>query len=413
MLFDRIPMRACALLLGCSAASHATASHDPESFGWTVSGFGTLGAVYSSHRYADYSATVLKPNGAGATHAVSTDVDSRLGAQLEVHSGNWSAVVQAITEQKLDNSYDPILEWGYIKYQATPDLAIRLGRIALPVFLAADYRKVSYAYTWVRMPVEVYSFIPITNSDGIDLNWRWKTGDFSHATQLFYGKTDVHVTDTATAHARAIAGLSHSVTRGAAHARLSVVTAHLHVDILRELFQGYRQFGPAGVAIAARHEMLGKRVTGTSLGLNYDPGNWFVQGEIGRMKTDSFFGNNTSMYASAGLRHGAFTPYVTYAGVRTSTQPDPGLPLAGLPAPLAAAAAQLTAGLDGLHSAIAEQDTLSAGLRWDVAANASLKVQLDRVKPRGRSVGTQNNIQPGFQQGRAFTIGTVVLDFVF
>lgn len=413
MLFDRITLRSCALLLGCAAASHANASHDPENVGWTVSGFGTLGAVYSSNRHGDYSATVLKPNGAGYTHAVSTDVDSRLGAQLEVHQGKWSAVVQAITEQKLDNSYDPILEWAYIKYQATPDLAVRVGRIALPVFLAADYRKVSYAYPWVRTPAEVYGFIPITNSDGIDLNWRWKAGDFSNATQLFYGKTDVHVTDTATAHARAIAGLSHSVTQGAAHARLSVVTAHLHVDILRELFQGYRQFGPAGVAIAERHEMLGKRVTGTSLGLSYDPGNWFAQAEFGRMKTNSFFGNNRSMYASAGLRRGAFTPYLSYSRVRTSTPFDPGLPLQGMPPPVAAAAARLNAGLAALHSTIAEQDTASAGVRWDFAASASLKFQADRVTPHGRSVGTVFNVQPGFKAGKSYHLGTVVLDFVF
>lgn len=413
MLFERISMRACALVMGCSAAAHATASHDPETLGWTVSGFGTLGAVYSSNRHADYAGTVLKPNGAGHTHAVSTDVDSRLGLQVEAHAGKWSAVVQAITEQKLDNSYDPILEWGYVKYQATPDLAVRVGRIALPVFLAADYRKVSYAYTWVRPPVEVYGFIPITNSDGIDLNWRWKVGNFTNATQLFYGKTDVHVTDTATAHARAIAGLSHSVTHGAAHARLSVVTAKLHVDVLRELFQGYRQFGPAGAAIAARHEMLGKRVTGTSLGLSYDPGSWFVQAEFGHMKTDSFFGNNNSMYASAGMRQGAFTPYLSYSRVRTDTPVDPGLPLAGLPAPAAAVAARLNAGLGALLRAIPEQDAASVGLRWDVAANASVKVQADRVRPRGQSTGTVFNVQPGFQPGRAYTLGTVMLDFVF
>jgi hypothetical protein len=413
MLFERIPMRACALLLGCSAASHAMASHDPETAGWTVSGFGTLGAVYSSNRHADYSGTVLKPNGAGYTHAVSTDVDSRLGLQVEAHMGQWSAVLQTITEQKLDNSYDPILEWGYLKYQATPDLAIRVGRIALPVFLAADYRKVSYAYPWVRPPVEVYGFIPITNSDGIDLNWRWKTGDFSHATQLFYGKTDVHVSDTATAHARAIAGLSHSVSNGAAHARLSVVTARLHVDILRELFEGFRQFGPAGAAIAERHEMLGKRVTGTSLGVSYDPGAWFAQAEFGRMKTNSFFGNNTSMYASAGYRHGTLTPYLSYASVRTSTAYDPGLPLGGLPPHVAYAATQLNVGLDTLLRTIAEQDTASVGVRWDFASNASLKFQADRVKPHGRSVGTVFNVQPGFKPGRAYTLGTVVLDFVF
>jgi hypothetical protein len=131
------------------------------------------------------------------------------------------------------------------------------------------------------------------------------------------------------------------------------------------------------------------------------------------MKTDSFFGNNTSMYASAGLRRGALTPYVTYARVRSGTAADPGLPLAGLPPPVAFAAAQLNAGLDTLLRAIPEQDTASLGLRWDVGANVSLKLQADRVKPHGRSFGTVFNVQPGFKPGRAYHLGTVVMDFVF
>ena len=55
-------------------------------------------------------------------------------------------MLQVVSEQRLDRSYRPIVEWANIKYQATPDLSLRFGRIALPMFLAADYRKIGYAY---------------------------------------------------------------------------------------------------------------------------------------------------------------------------------------------------------------------------------------------------------------------------
>jgi hypothetical protein len=67
------------------------------------------------------------------TRRWSTDVDSRLGAQLDATlARHWSAVLQVVGEQGLDNSYRPRVEWANIKYQATPELALRVGRIALP-----------------------------------------------------------------------------------------------------------------------------------------------------------------------------------------------------------------------------------------------------------------------------------------
>ena len=78
------------------------------------------------------------------------------------------AGVLLISEQRLDNTYRPRVEWANLKYQVTPELALRVGRIALPMFLTADYRKVGYAYPWVRPPVEGYGSLPISSSDGVD-----------------------------------------------------------------------------------------------------------------------------------------------------------------------------------------------------------------------------------------------------
>ena len=149
-----------------------------------VSGFGTLGVVHASEREADYTSSVMKANGAGGTRRWSSDVDTRLGMQLDATlARRWSAVLQVVSEQALDNSYRPRVEWANGKYQVTPELAVRAGRIALPVFLTADYRKVGYAYPWVRPPVEGYNVLPITSSDGVDATLRWSAGPVRNASQ--------------------------------------------------------------------------------------------------------------------------------------------------------------------------------------------------------------------------------------
>lgn len=406
----------CALALLFSHASGAEAPGEPTAPppGVKLSGFGTLGAVYSSSRSADFTASVLRADGAGYTRAWSPDVDSRLGAQLDLNHGAWSGVLQVVSEQRLDGGYSPQLEWANVKYQLTPDLAVRAGRIALPVFLGAESRKVGYTIPWVRTPVEVYGALPISSSDGLDATWRWSTGPMLHATQVFAGRTDHDLQNGLRIKAEDIVGLSHSIERGAVSARLSAATGRLNTAIGEELFAVLRGFGPAGNALADRYEISDKRVSMVSAGMSYDPGAWFVTFECGRTRTNSLLGGGTSMYIGAGLRRGALTPYVGYAQVRADVPTrDPGLPLEGLPPPLAAAAGQVNAGLNGFLATIPVQSTWSAGLRWDAATNIALKLQLDRVRPRHGSRGTLINNQPDLLPDRAVHVGSVAMDFVF
>lgn len=403
-----------AALVTCVCASGAFATEQSTAPTWKLSGFGTLGVVHSSERSADFTSSVLRADGAGHTRAWSPDVDSRLGAQLDVGQGPWSAVLQVVAEQGLDGSYRPQLEWANVKYQLTPDLALRVGRIALPVFLGAESRKVGYTIPWVRTPVEVYGALPISSSDGVDATWRWHTGAVRHATQVFFGRTDRDLRNGLRIKAEDIAGLSHTIERGALSARLSAAGGRLDTGIGQELFAAMRLFGPAGDALAGRYEIAGKRVSMISIGASYDPGSWFVNAECGRTRTDSLLGDGSAIYVGAGWRSGAFTPYAGYARVRADVPTsDPGLPLAGLPLPLAAAGAQLNAGLNEFLATIPVQSTWSAGLRWDAAPNIAVKVQFERVRPRQGSRGTLINTQPEFRSDRPIGIASMALDFVF
>lgn len=400
---------ACAPSYACAQAPDETAAPT-----WKLSGFGTLGVVHSNGRDADFSSSILRGDGAGRTHAWSPDVDSRLGLQLDVGMGDWSAVLQVVSEQRLDGSYTPQVEWANIKYQLTPDVALRIGRIALPVFLGAESRKVGYTIPWVRTPVEVYGALPVSSSDGVDATWRWSTGAVRHATQVFSGRTDQDLTGGLRIEAKQILGLSHSIDHGALSVRLSAARARLNTGVAAELFAGLRRFGPAGQALAERYAIVDKRVSMISAGASYDPGAWFVSAEAGRTRTDSLLGSGTSMYVGAGWRQGAFTPYVGYAQIRADVETtDPGLPTAGLPPPLAAGAAQLNAGLNAILATIPVQTTWSTGVRWDVASDLALKLQFEQVRPRAGSRGTLINSAPTFRSDRTIHVTSVALDFVF
>ena len=382
---------------------------------WSLGGFGSVGIVHSNERQADFSSTVLKANGAGFSHPWSFDVDSRFGAQLDVkRDAQWSAVLQVISEQSVDNSYAPIVEWANIKYQATSDLSVRVGRIALPLLLAADSRKVSYAFPWVRMPVEFYGAVPISNSDGIDVHYRWNVGPVKNMTQALVGHTSFKLVDALPAQGRAMVGLSDTLDYGALTVCATVLTLDLTFDAARPLFDGLRQFGAPGIALADKYDADHKRVNVIGIGASYDPGNWFVTAEFARVRIKSFLGDRTALYVSTGYRFGNLTPYLTYARTRdNSDRSDTGLSLTGLAPAAKGAATMLNAGLSQLLGVVAVQQSLIAGARWDVAPNIALKLQYDRVRPQAGSAGTLINVQPGFRSGVAANVVSAVLDFVY
>lgn len=413
--FAALPPCCAALLLVVSAHAHARADGGEDGPEWTFGGFGSVGLVHSSERQADYTANVLNPGDAGFSRRWSPNVDSRLGGQIAVDlDDRWSAVLQVVAERSLTASYRPQVEWANVSYQATPDLKVRVGRIALPIFLVGDARKASYALPWVRPPVEMYAGIPVSNSDGIDASYRWRVGGFNNVTQVFYGHTRIKTSDSSEARANALSGLSNTLTSNALTLRASVLTTSLSLDLARPLFDAFRQFGAQGVALADHYDVKAKRGTAGSVGLSYDPGAWFVMTEISRFNAHSFVGDKTAWYASAGYRLGDVTPYATYASTKSNRPTvDAGLPLAGLPAPLAGAARQLNAGLALLLDAVPVQHTVSLGARWDLAPGRALTLQYDRLLPQGGSNGTLRNVQPGFRSGVPAHVVSAMLDFVF
>jgi len=334
---------------------------------FSLSGFGTVGLTHSSLRTVDYTNNIFQAQGAGASSQYNFTDTTKIGTQINAQFTNQlSAVVQIISQETYNNSYMPTLEWANIKYAFTPDLSVRIGRIALPSFLSADYRNVGYANPWLHTPIETYNLLPVTNSDGVDASYKLHFGGVDNTVQMLYGSTSTNAPGPFKVTADNIFGVFDTVEKGALTVRA-----------------GYEQskvtFGPFPVQALSFY----------NLGAIYDPGNWFVQGEWTRSKVGLLLPGYSAWYTMAGYRIQKFTPYVVYSkevslnGTTLFSNSDNG------------------------------ETDYSVGVRWDLYKNMDLKVQYDRVTTPANSAGSFSNLQTGYVFGSSANVISAVLDFVF
>ena len=413
-MMERVSFRLVhnALLALAVYSAGACAAESPK---FSFSGFATAGLVHSSEKKADFTSSILKPNGAGYTHTWSADVDSLIGGQVTAKfTPALSAVLQVIAEQNYDNSYRPHVEWANVQYQFTPRFSARIGRTVLPTFLVSGTRKVAYTYPWVRPPLEVYRLVPVTASDGVDASYRMHVGDFTHTVQANYGSSRQTLPGGGgTVEAKHAWGVTYTLEYHAVTVHMAYQRPHLTMGSIKPIFDGFRQFGPEGIALADKYDVDNKPLSIIAFGATYDPGKWFVTGEWSHTENRSVLGKGTGWYVSSGYRFGKFTPYLTYAQARADNLSDPGLNLSTVPPAQVGQAAALNAALNALLANKTVQNTLSVGGRWELTRSAALKLQFDHTRLGDGSHGVLINRQPGYQAGGKFNVISATIDLVF
>ncbi|WP_136255991.1 porin [Onishia niordana] len=405
------------LLTGvCSGGVVAATEGDTPSL--RINGFGTLGVAHSSEDEADYVVDPFQPDGPGYSRSWSADVDSLAGLQVSADfTPKLSGVVQLLAKQRYDNSHDVSAEWANLKYQFTPDFSVRVGRIVQATFLYADTRNVAFTYPWVRPPTELYSLVPVTHNDGVDAQYRMQFGGIVQKLSVAYGSVEQGLPDRlggSETKAEDIFSATSTTEYGATTLRISYLRPHLTIGAVNPLFDGFRQFGPEGDAIANRYDPDGGHAEVVSIGASYDPGQWFITGEWGSIDYNSVFGKNDAWYLSSGYRFGALTPYVTYARMNHhGATSDPGLTLSSLPPSQAGAGAGLNAALNDILGNGPEQRTITLGLRWDFMPNVAFKAQYEFIDRDDGSPGTFGNLQPDFEPGGDVDLFSASINFVF
>ena len=413
-----------ALLLPLAAARAASGD------ALTLRGFGTLGWVHSSDRRADFVSSPFQNAGAGHSRHWDIGVDSRFALQVDARfDEDLSGVVQVVTQRQHDGSYRPRVEWANLKYQITPDFDVRLGRTVLATFAASDTRLVGYANPWLRPPLEVYGLLPVTSTDGIDGTYRFALGPTMQRAQLSFGRINLDLPGNGMVKARGIVGFNHTIEYGSLSLRAGYL--HAHADVRRPdldaLFAGFDQFGATLASIpplaplatrarglAARYRFVDKPISAFTLGANYERDAWLLIAEWGRLNGPPLLGDTDAWAVTAGHRFESLMPYFVFSERRAEPTVEPGLPLAGLPPPLAQAATALNGGLQQTLTAIsASQRSTSLGLRWEAYRGVAVTLQYDRVQRGANSVGTFVNRQPGFEPGGRANVFGLAVHFVF
>lgn len=257
-----------------------------------------------------------------------------LQAQSDLGDG-LGATVQVIGRGNDD--WDPEFSWAYLSYDINDDWRILAGRQRLAFYLNSDYLDVSYAYTWITPPHEVYSLF-FDTFDGVTSTYTFNFEDSSLTVLALYGSTDVDVLNGA-------ATLDfENVTGGALTYNYDWLTLRAgHIQFKADL---------SGLGLGGRG-----LVTVRDIAMQIDYNDWLFLAETSLTDLDELAKSQEQKpwMVSLAKRFDAITPYVTYGKNKQ------------------------TATTDGSIGAGAKRDTpwYSVGVRWDFHPSAALKFEYD------------------------------------
>ena len=314
--------------------------------------------------------------------------DSLVGVQLDF-TVNERATTSVQLLSRADEDWDPEVEWAYLNYHLTDQTSLRVGKQRLPLFYYSEYMDARYALPWVRPNQEVYQVIPTANYDGGEILFEAMVGDYQMVSQFFVGESDFDgLIDNGTSKLSNMLGATITLEEENFSYRVSALNADL------ELTHRGDDLVPAS-ELSSKARFYGA-------GIHYDNGDWLVVTELVHTELDSIIDSITSGYLTLGYHADQFMPYITLSRLNADAK-----------------------SLDPLQNQLMsmERSNLSAGLRWSLSENVSIKGEVSRVFDFGNTSGAlENNQQPVFEGGQLVglfnpyddvVVSTVTIDVVF
>ena len=172
-----------AALLVSTATVNAEETTDfnlPENLAFSF--FGTAGYAVSNQ---DFKYNKISSAG-------TVDADSRIGAQLDWNlTPRLGFILQGELSQSLsdDHRWRPRLPWALLRFRATDNWVLKIGRSRLPALLYSQNANVGMSYIPARLPLDVYGLSPTFEYNGISSTYTWDVGDSGMKTISwdFYG----------------------------------------------------------------------------------------------------------------------------------------------------------------------------------------------------------------------------------
>lgn len=341
-----------ALMVSFSSVAHSIELSDVR-----INGFLTAAMAVSDEDLATYHEITETPT---------FNSDSIAAVQIEADINDQVTASIQLLARGLDD-YKVEADWIFLSYRAQPDFSVRACRMRLPSYMLSDYVEVGYAYPWVRPPHTVYGLVPIFTFDGVDLFYKKSFGEWSVTAQPFYGssdktvsiqglKTDVSLSD--------VWGLTLSLSNGWATFRVG----HTEYDVDLTISH------PAGPL-----QEEGKKASLSGVGMELKWNQWVSMAEYTQRYTQSqFVPDINGWYVMGGYRVGDWLPNLTFASGRNNNSVDDQR----------------------------EQDSVIAGVRWDVKDNMAIKFETEIIDVKNGSLG-------GISYPEDMTVWTIAIDAVF
>ena len=384
-----------------------------------IGGFGTLGLARTDTNDAQYVRDQTQPDGIGKNF--SGKLDSLVGLQANFRAtDSLDLVVQAISRYGPRGDYHPEVSWAFAKYDFTPNLTGRIGRMGTEFYLLADSRHVGYSYLTVRPPVDFFGVLAFHHVDGVDLTGSAVVGDGVLKGKMFAGQANELAPigrEFLSLRGNPLAGFYVDYQAGPWQWRATAAQMRFKHDLpspVTDLRSGLSQMGAffSGANTAADALAL-KNTTSRfySLGAVYDNGPLQVQAMLSQLQHESLsYQNSNGGYLLAGYRFGQVTPFAGYSWTQSkSRQLSSGFPSFDVMS--ATLNAGLAASLARVHT---HQQTYTAGARWDFRQDMALKAQLDMIRGKPESIflypmpNTTNTAFDG-----KLNVFSLSLDFVF
>ncbi len=418
----RVKLTSISLGLLALCAGSAANSQDAASI-FSFSGFGTIGYVTTNTNDATYTGGQKY----GATTTGDFGPDTKLGAQINAKfNSTFSGTVQAFSKQDALGSYEPVLEWAFLKASLGSGFSARVGRMGGPFFMTSDFRNVGYTNVSMRTPPDVYAAVPVRSFDGADLLYQGSFGDVTVNGQLYVGKASVVPSQDVKLLLNDIVGFSATaevgpITFRAGHLQTNFATEGNGLAGLNQIVGGLKQMGavPGLGALGTLGDDIvidGKKATFSGIGATLEMGPWVGSAEITKRKTGSLYvADISSWYTTLGYRIDKFTPYVTLSSrttdsISTVTAPS----TVGYPAVVQGTVPVLIANVNGGILSNNNQKTLALGTRWEAGKSYAVKGEWAQISVPAGSSGGFSNVKGGrFASDTNVNVISVGLDFVF
>lgn len=247
------------------------------------------------------------------------------------------------------------IEWAFLSYNLSPKFTLQAGRKRLPLFYFSDFQDVSFAYSWVRVPPDVYGWA-VVNYNGANLTYRDDIGGWAVKSNAYAGQE--HAKEAP------IGKLGRPERQDVSWDHMLGIDLELNRDWFTARFSYNKSkqrsvtwFPEGPLQTSPDPQKFGESSpqTFSSAAFNIDLDNWVARSEFSRITRTPARGSYRGYMIGGGYRIGNFLPMLTVSELRA-----------------------YSAGDASRH--VETDSNIGVTLRYQLNDSSSLKLQVDRSR---------------------------------